>query len=218
MPGSDAKELLALIDRLAGPLVGNRAVDVDGTEKRLGHPLPPDLREIYLGAGCMARLWDARARGGWAFRGLGGLHMEGDLLVFASEQQACFEWATDLASGANVVFEGTDGDWTATNETLITFIRGLVLFHCSSCTRDWEGGVSVPRDCIERIVESWTHVAFRPLCTQLDFFVQGGVVLRCDWSDKTATVFAGGADTKELKKCVKALGFDVPPLWPKGAL
>jgi hypothetical protein len=209
-----ANEILDLIVRLFGLLDGNAASDVATTERRLGVRLPPVLRETYLGAGHRVRLWNARARGGWQLRGLGGLRRDGDMLVFATEQQACFEWAFSLGGGdVPVVFEGNDGAWAPTQETLGSFIRGLVLLHVSSCTRQWEEGAAVPLDRAKRFVGDWEVVPFRPLCTSLDFYVRGKVVLRCDWGDPSA-LFAGGADDSALQACAEALGFKLPEPWP----
>jgi len=168
----------------------------------------------------MVRLWDARARGCWKLRGLSGLAVERTMLVFATEQQACFDWAIDVTDKSDdpLVFEGFDYHWRATEECLGSFLRGIILLHTSTCLRNWEGGSEAECERVERFVESWTHIPFRPLCTKLDFYVNGSSVLRCDWSEDSALVFAGGRDEQELEEHMAALGIELPDPWPDDVL
>jgi len=218
MPSPVATELVGLLERLAGPLEGNTEQEVAQTERRLGGRLPTALREIYLRAGRMVRLWDARGRGCWHLRGLGGLRVDGMLLVFATEQQGSWEWGVEVGDGADpVVLEGVAHEWKATAESLTTFLRGVVLLHTSSCTLDWEGGAEVSRDLAERALQGWEHVPFRPQCGNFDFYMRDAVVVRCDWSAASAVIFAGGANEAQVRELAGRLGLLLPAPWPNDA-
>jgi hypothetical protein len=206
MAAPTSSELVALIEQVYGSCEGSPVGEVAMTERRLGVALPRVLRETYLSAGRMVRLWAACERGCWQVRGLGGLRVEEDLLVLASEQQGAFEWAVQVDAGDEpMVFEGSEGAWEATPESLGSFLRGIVLFHTSSATMDWEGGVELPRDRLERYLRGWLHTRFRTLCTTMDFYVRGTSVVRCDWRADAARVFMGGADQAALEVCAAAL-------------
>lgn len=211
-------EIASVIERFVGDPDGNAESEIEATERKLGVRLPCILRQTYSVSGRMVRLWDARARGCWQVRGLGGLRREGPLLVFAAEQQATFEWGVEIADpDGRVVHEGGGGDWKPTPESLTTFLCGVVLLHASSATLDWEGGAEVAREPCQRLVANWQHVAFRPLCGPLDFYLRGTTVLRCDWRADGAVVFAGGRDRAELEAVVGSLGCGLPEPYPDDA-
>lgn len=179
--------------RLWGAAAGDPDAIVAGAEARLGLRLPPLLRDVYLHTSLRSSQMMHLAR-------VGDLELRSGVLVFAREQQACYDWGLPVVGGeadvARVLVELRSG-WEEEGCSLEQFLRFFALanrpYEPPSCEVDAEP---------DRLVAPWQQVRVEWRNIQHQLWTDGEAVF------EEVSGMLGARDHDALVRAALSLGVD----------